>query len=199
MPSVLETFAGGKVYGPEIRWLVVWKRLVLEYSHREVTHQLEGISRHCQDDILRRFATTGTVETHKGQRHGPPGNREIDARDELWLLGSVLDDPRATLRQRTLDFQLVSGKRVHLSAVCRALHRLGLTYQKMQHWASQRDDDAADAWLVEVGAFVPFNKMIVLDETAKDGRDLKGSFGSQKPLGFNHNNRSGGLEASSNG
>ena len=47
----------------------------------------------------------------------------------------------------------------------------------MQHWALQRDDRAADAWLVKVVAFVPFYKMIVLDETAKDGRDLKGSFG----------------------
>jgi len=40
------------VYSADLRWLIVYKRLVLGDDHRAVTDALEGICRHTQDDIL---------------------------------------------------------------------------------------------------------------------------------------------------
>jgi transposase len=124
---------GGGAYSAEIRWLVVWKRLGKGESHHTVTLELEGISKSCQNDILDRFQETGDIETWQGRRAGAPPNQVINGADDIWLLGNVLDDPSATLCMRTATFRRVRGKTVHLSSICRALHRLGLSHGRLQH------------------------------------------------------------------
>ena len=47
----------------------------------------------------------------------------------------------------------------------------------MQHWAVQRDEDKALAFWCELMTFHRIDDMLVIDETAKDRRALKGSFG----------------------
>jgi transposase len=123
---------GGGAYPATLRWLIVYKRLVLGFTHREVTQALEGISKHCQADILNRFFLTGDVATFQGHRDAPPVNKVMSAKDDLWLLCSVIDDPSATLDQRAASFKLATGKTVHVSTLCRALRdRWGMSYQKV--------------------------------------------------------------------
>ena len=123
---------GGGAYPATLRWLVVYKRLVLCFSHGEVTQALEGISKHCQSDILNRFFLTGDVATFQGRRAAPPVNKVMSAKDDLWLLCSVIDDPSATLDQRTASFKLATGKKVHVNTLCRALRdRWSMSYQKV--------------------------------------------------------------------
>ena len=123
---------GGGAYPATLRWLVIYKRLVLGFSHREVTQALEGISKHCQEDILNRFFLTGDVATFQGRRDAPPVNKVMSAKDDLWLLCSVIDDPSATLDQRAASFKLATGKAVHVSTLCRALRdRWSMSYQKV--------------------------------------------------------------------
>ena len=231
------TAAGGGAYSEDLRWLVVYKRLILGEDHAAVTEALCGkLCKKTQSEIIERFLATGDVKTWKGRREAPPANKVVHAEDDLWLLGSVIDDPAATLEARTAEFALAMGKRVHVSTVCRALHRMGLSYQKvargqsntqramhtplartrgqqcrcapcprppsmgmsmsppstvarrspltsrarasqMQHWATQRDDAKAVAFWNELMTFHSIEDLLVIDETAKDNRDLKGSFG----------------------
>jgi hypothetical protein len=155
----------------------VWKRLGKGESPLTVTLELEGISKNCQNDILDRFWRTGGVDTWQGRREAPPANRVIDGADDLWLLGDVLDDPTATLCARAATFRRVRGKTVHLSSICRALRRLGLTHGRLQNWASERDDLRCHAFLVELMTFYSMHELLTLDETSKDRRALKASFG----------------------
>ena len=51
---MLRALSGGGAYPTAIRWLVVYKRLWLGHDADTVTRALEGISAHCQSDILKR-------------------------------------------------------------------------------------------------------------------------------------------------
>ena len=94
------------VYSSDLRWLVVFKRLVLGDDHHAVTGALEGICRHTQDGILWRFFKTGTVDTWQGQRTSQAHNLVIGAEEDMWLFGNVIDDPTATFNQRATAFLL---------------------------------------------------------------------------------------------
>jgi len=174
--STLHRQAGGPAYGPEIRWRVVWKRLVLNLSSREVSEHLDGITDQTQALILRRFLETGGVDTWQGQGGQRP-HQVFDADADIWLLCDVLDDPTATLQLRADRLLLRTGREVHVSSICRAMRRLMLSRQKVQHWAAQRDE-MADAWFfLELMSFYTMEDILVIDETSKDRDVLRQSFG----------------------
>ena len=94
------------MYSEDLRWLVVFKRLILGEDHAAVTEALCGkLCKKTQSEIIERFLATGDVKTWKGRREAPPANK-VHAEDDLWLLGSVIDDPAATLEARTAEFAL---------------------------------------------------------------------------------------------
>ena len=96
------------MYSEDLRWLVVFKRLVLGEDHAAVTEALCGklCKKTHESEIIERFLATGDVKTWKGRREAPPANKVVHAEDDLWLLGSVIDDPAATLEARTAEFAL---------------------------------------------------------------------------------------------
>ena len=83
---MLRALSGGGAYPTAIRWLVVYKRLWLGHDADTVTRALEGISAHCQSDILKRYYETGDVRTWQGQGASQP-SCVTDAEAHLWLLG----------------------------------------------------------------------------------------------------------------
>jgi transposase len=163
-------------YDEYVRWQVVFKRLVLGWPHAAVTEAL-GPTRLSQRDIIDRFETTGGVETHMGRRKPGRTQSRMSSRDDLWLLGDVLDDPSATLQERADRLRLRSGVTVHISCICRAMRRLNLTCGKMQHWARQRDEQRIASFVVELMTFCSIDEIIVIDETSKDRSHLRGTFG----------------------
>ena len=96
------------MYSEDLRWLVVFKRLILGEDHAAVTEALCGklCKKTHESEIIERFLATGDVKTWKGRREAPPANKVVHAEDDLWLLGSVIDDPAATLEARTAEFAL---------------------------------------------------------------------------------------------
>lgn len=167
-------------WSSDVRWIVLYKRLVLGHTHEAVTGSFDGIGpqKHCQNDIIARFLETGSVETHQGRPAGPRRNQQVmDAERDLQLLGMVLDRPEATLREHCLTFLVAHGLTVHVSSICRAMARMGLCRQRLQHFALRRDADKARAFWLEMMTFYTMEDMLVLDETAKDRRDMRRSFG----------------------
>ena len=52
-------------WGADIRWLIVYKRLVKREHHSDVTIALEGISKHSKDAIIALFLEAGGVGRRK--------------------------------------------------------------------------------------------------------------------------------------
>ena len=123
-------------YCRHIRWHVVFKRLHLGQGHAVVTEAL-GVPKDTQTNIIERFLETGDVQTWQGRREAPPANKVLGCDADLRLLGNVIDDPAATLNERCSWFELETGIKVHLSSICRALHRLDFSYQKARSLSSQ--------------------------------------------------------------
>ena len=130
LARALDAKATGGAYDASTRWLVVYHRVILGRDHMETTEALAGIHKSTQKLIVDRFLETGDVQTWQGRREAPPHNRVLSAENDLYLLGMVADDPCATLEARNQSFRLATGKRVHVSSICRAMHRLDLSYQK---------------------------------------------------------------------
>ena len=92
----------------------------------------------------------------------------LTARDELWLLGDVIDDPKATLQMRADRFRLRTGVTVHISTVCRAMRRLNQSFKSLQHWAKQRDEQRCEAFVVELMTFCCADEIVAIDELSRD-------------------------------
>jgi hypothetical protein len=107
------------MYSSDIRWLVVYKRLVMG---------LEGLSKHCQEAILNHFGQTGDVG---GAASRAGGKKVMTAQQDRQLLDMVLDEPTTTLQGHSVSFLLQHGVKVHISSICRAMKRLQLTRQKV--------------------------------------------------------------------
>ena len=150
-------------YHEQIRWLVVYKRVFLGDSQRDVSDALL-VGRRFQRDVLRLFWSTGNVVA---PRADAPSQSVLTPQLEIALLHDVLDAPRATLNQRAATLQLAHGVTVSVSTVCRAMRRLRLSKQVMQHYALRRDDLKAQAFWCEIVTFYSLDDLLVGDETAK--------------------------------
>ena len=87
---------------------------------------------------------------------------------EMALFHDVLDSPRATLLQRSATLELAHGVKVSVSTVCRALRRLRLSNQSMQHYALRRDEHKAQAFWTQITTFYTLDQLLVGDETSKE-------------------------------
>ena len=166
-------------FSRDIRWLVLYKRLFRGKTAAEVTAELEGsVCEDTQSEWLRRFAATGdVVDTQSGRRGTLPANKQATPEVDLLLFQLAIDSPDATLTEQRATLELSTGIRVHLSTVCRAMRRLGLTRQRLGHFAAQRDAQRAQAFWTELLTFWDASQICVLDETAKDLSVFRRSWG----------------------
>ena len=124
-----------------MRWLVVYKRLFKFKDghcdhHSDVTDALEGIGKSTQNAIISRFLATGGVDTHGNGRQGGTHGTVMTAELEVHLFQKVLDDPKATLHSHSMSFMLEHGVSIHISTLCRAMRRLGLSHQQVLRTAA---------------------------------------------------------------
>ena len=70
----------------------------------------------------------------------------------------------------------VTGTVVHVSTICRTVHRLGMTRQKLRYVALQQSMDQRIMFMADISMFEP--EMIVwLDETGSDHRNSVRAYG----------------------
>lgn len=94
-------------------------------------------------------------------------NRRLGAQAELTLLQNVLDAPTLTLRERCTQLSLDHGITVAVSTLCKALHRLRISRQGLQHIALRRDEVKAKYFWMMIVTFYSMDELLVGDETAK--------------------------------
>ena len=151
-------------YSTQIRWLVAYKRVFEGHSHQRVSNDLH-VSKHFQTDVLTRFNMTGDVT----DAHQPPSCRRVMSHEmDASLLRSVLASPRLRLRDHSLRLELSHGVRVSVPTLCRAMRRLLLSKQALQHIALRLDEDQARSFWHQLVTRYRYDQILVADETSKN-------------------------------
>ena len=158
----------GKAYSQDLRWRAVFSGL----SYEEVGKLLYMSSRSVRR-YTEKYFTTGTVEP-ANQRHGP--TPLLTDFEQLTVLQLLLDNPSMFLDEIQRELYDVTGTVVHVSTICRTVHRLGMTRQKLRYVALQQSMDQCIMFMADISMFEP--KMIVwLDETGSDCRNSVRAYG----------------------
>jgi len=77
-------------YSVDLRWRVVWQRLVFEHSFRQIADKL-NIAHSTVSLIFKRFEETGDVApSNQPQRVNP---RCLDGQHELFVMALVMESP----------------------------------------------------------------------------------------------------------
>ena len=162
----------GKPYSTDLRWRAVWLHVFKEMTFEEVGDLLFMSSRSVRR-YVNAFYTSGNVDPAQ-HRHGPLPI--LNQFEQLTVLQSLLDDPSMFLDELQQELANITGTLVHISTICRTIHRLGMTRQKLRHIALQQSLDQRALFMLDISMFDP--EMIVwLDETGSDRRDGVRAYG----------------------
>ena len=101
----------------ELRWLVIYKRVMLNQPPSKVSQDLCGVSEHFQRDMLQLFTLTGDVRglAYAAGRERKARSRrstKMTAALDLELIGRVLDDPKAILSDHAAHGPPPTGRQV---------------------------------------------------------------------------------------
>ena len=122
-------------YSADIAWRVVWRRIGLEQNFTEIASKLQ-IASSTAHRIFTRFKLTGEV-TPKPQPQRL-NKRKLDDHHELLIIGIILDNPCAYLREICAIIKDATGVVVSGPTVCRTIRKNGMTRKKVQQVAKQR-------------------------------------------------------------
>ena len=160
-------------YSPDIRWRVVWQRIGMELSFRQIALNL-NISCSTAQTTFKRFERTGTV-SRKEQRCRKE-LRSLSDTDELHIVGLVLKCPSMYLQELCTEIQHLTGKQVSAPTVCRLLARHGFTRKKIQKVAMQRSITLRAEFMAKMSLYNR-DLLVWVDETGSDHRDHARKYG----------------------
>jgi len=182
----------GKAHDVDLRWRVIfaiwWDGLGFDDVARKLSVTGMPISATWVREMWTLFQHTHDVVRVTNRRAAPPANQLIDEQTALIIIETILDAPEATLNEHHATVTCDSGKHMHLSTFCRAVHRLGFTRQRLQQFARRRDEHQAALFrnMIKVRGYKA-HMFLVVDETSKDERAMRRSFGyalrGQTPIG----------------
>ena len=121
-------------YSDDIRWRVIWQRLVREMSFSEIAKNL-NIAMGTTHNIWSRFMLTGDVSAKKQ----PPRykRRKLNEYEELLLTGLILEQPQLYISEMRKHIHDVIGLEVSNTTICRILGKHGFTRKKIRQVAQQ--------------------------------------------------------------
>lgn len=162
-----------KAYHSDLRWRIVWQRLSLELTFKQIAMRL-NIAISTAKSVYSLFEITGDVEP---KLSGPRRElRKLDDHMELFILGLILDDPSLYLSEICDKVVELSGIRVSQATICRLLQRYGLTRKKVRQVALQRSDSLRGAFIAQVLMYKR-DLFVWVDETGCDRRNSIRKFG----------------------
>jgi hypothetical protein len=165
------------MYSADIRWLVVYRRLVLLHPEG-VVHEELGSCPTTQNQILTIFHATGEVFAKAAHKSTRGEERCLEtALADVRLLEIVRDRPSQTQREISAILRLEGQKRVHVSSVCAAMKRLLITRQRLQRRHPSGDDWAAANFRMYLLTYWSADEILTGDETSKDLRALWRRYG----------------------
>lgn len=165
----------------DLRWRAVYKLWLGEMSFSQVADALDAplmpVTCRWVKDMWQLFVATGDVEDRQGQRVRPPANAIFDFGSDTLLINMLLDAPECMLIEHHKEFEETTGKKVHISTLCRAVWRVGFTRQRLQQYAKERDAHAARCFKEMVAKRYKLEQLLAVDETSKDKRAFRRTFG----------------------
>ena len=148
-------------------------------TNREVAANL-GVDTTTVWRTVKLFKETGTV-----QPKTPPGAvKKLSSATEFTIASEVLNRPGIMLHELQTLLAEALGIVVCLSTICRFLHRIGFSRQKLRVVALQRSDFLRAQFVSDVSIYEP-EMLIFLDETGSDRRNSIRKYGYSlrgKPL-----------------
>ena len=124
--------------------------------------------------VVKFFRETGCVDK-KGYPH-ERAFRKVTAPLELTIIHLVLSRPGIYLREIQVELREAMGAEIGPSAICRFLHKVGFSRQRMKLVALQRDKEIRAQFVSDVSIYEP-EMLIFLDETGADRRDSLRKYG----------------------
>lgn len=162
-----------KAYSEDLRWRMVWQVLVEGFKYSQVAQHL-NVDVATVWRIVELFNTTGTVEPKKY-----PESRlytKLTRPLELLILHTVLDQPGIYLKDIKKKIYLTTGADISLSCICRFLHKVGFTRQKLKVAAMERDEKLRSEFIADVSVY-DRDMLIFLDEVGSDKRETLRKYG----------------------
>ena len=152
-------------YSSDIRWRIVWQRIGLKLTFKEIARNL-NVAVSTAHSVWKRFESTGEVQASPKCKH----RSRFNSREELQILTIILEEPRLSLRELCTRIENLIGVRSSPPSICRLLKRHGITRKHVQLAAKQRSADLRAQYRVRIGDFRR-NQLVFLDETGCDRRD----------------------------
>ena len=162
-----------KAYSNDLRWRMVWQREVLEYSYKDISMNL-NVDLSTVWRVVKFFRETGCVDK-KGYPH-ERAFRKLTAPHELTIIHLVLSRPGIYLREIQVELWEAMGAEIGPSDICRFLHKVGFSRQRMKLVALQRDKEIRAQFVSDVSIYEP-EMLMFLDETGADRRDSLRKYG----------------------
>lgn len=159
-------------YSKDLRWRVVWQRIGMELSYREISKNL-CLSLGTVHNHFKLFEHTGEVAAKTSNREA---TRTLSEYDELTVVGLLLDDPSMYLSEVCQKIAALTGIVVSPATICRVIHRNGFTRKKIRRVALQQSVEYRGRFFAEV-QFYDVHQFVWVDETGSDRRDHMRRFG----------------------
>ena len=120
-----------QAYANELQWRIVWKHLFLKIDAEDIA-RIMYVSPRSVYRYTAQFLVTVDVKPFI-KRNGP--TRELCDYEEYFLVHLVLSKPGIYLREIQEELYSSTMHWIDMSTICRTLHRLGMTYQKIKHFS----------------------------------------------------------------
>ena len=160
-----------KAYHVDLRWRMVWQRLVNNCTIKEVAASLY-VAEAPVWRIVDRFQRTGDVSANLAT----PREHRLHDHDEFVLIELVCENPSIHLHEIQTQLLQITETDASAATLCRTLGRLGFTRKKLKYIALQRSDVLRAEYQSEVSLF-DHNMLIFVDESGCDARNATRKYG----------------------
>lgn len=155
-----------RAYSNDLRWRIVWKHLFLKMDAEYVARMMY-VSPRSVYRYTERFLATGDVKLF-AKKNGPA--RELSEYEQFFLAQLVLSKPGIYLREIQEELYSKTMHQVDASTICRTLHRIGMSHQKIKHFSMNRCEVKRARFWAEIISF-DANMFVWVDETGCELRN----------------------------
>ena len=160
-----------KAYAVDLRWRMVWQRLINNYTIKKVAANLY-VAEATVWRIVDRFQRTGDVCASLAT----PREHCLSEHDEFLLIELISENPSIHLHEIQIQLLQTTGTNASAATLCRTLGHLGFTRKKLKYVALQHSDVLRAEYQSEVSLF-NHSMLIFVDESGCDARNASRKYG----------------------
>jgi len=108
--------------------------------------------------------------------------RRLNNKQIIEITHLLCADPSLLLEEIQEWVQVTKNIPISRSAICRYIKDAGFTHKKLKMHAAERNEEEAEAWMMETNSEFIAEQLVSVDETSKDGRTMWRRYG-YAPIG----------------